>query len=93
LPEIKPGRYELFGEFVLAYSYGIVKVLLDGKQVGAPFDAYWEEVDAAGERVSFGEVDLSAGPHKVTVEIVGKNEKATGTWISVKRWLLRPMAR
>jgi len=93
LPEVEPGRYELIAEFVLAYSYGIVRVLLDGEQVGEPFDAYWEAVDAEGERVSLGEVDLDAAPHRVTLEIVGKNEKAKGSWISVKRWLLRPVAR
>ena len=91
LPGIEPGRYELLGEFVLAYSYGIVKVLLDGKQVGGTFDGYFEDVDAAGDRMSFGEVDLSAGPHDLTVEVVGKNDKASSSWISVKRWLFRPV--
>lgn len=93
LPPVKPGRYELLGEFVLAYSYGIVRVLLDGNPVGKPFDAYWEAVDAEGEQVSFGPVELAAGSHKVAVAIVGKNPKATDSWISIKRWLLRPLER
>ena len=91
LPEVEPGRYELFAEFVMADVYAIVKVVLDGEQVGEPFDAYWEGVDADGERVSFGQVELGAGEHQVAVEIVGKNEKAKNTMISVKRWLLRPV--
>ncbi|MBM3476980.1 MAG: hypothetical protein FJX75_27230 [Armatimonadetes bacterium] len=90
LPEVKPGRYELLGEFVLADSYATVRVLLDGKPVGQPFDAYCPGVDAEGECVSFGEVVLGAGTHEVMIEVVGKNEKATQHFISVKRWLLCP---
>ena len=93
LPEGKPGRYELLGEFVMAYTYGIVRVLVDGKQVGAPFDGYCDGVDGDGERVSFGVVELGAGKHEVAVEVVGKNPKAANTLISVKRWLLRPAAK
>ena len=92
LPEVKAGKYELFGEFVLAYVYGVVQVSLDGQPVGEPFDAYCEGVDDEGERVSLGVVDLSEGEHRVKVELVGKNEKAEQFFISVKRWLLRPVA-
>ena len=91
LPEVEPGRYQLLGDFVKAYSYGIIKVLVNGKQVGDPFDAYCEGVDAAGECVSFGEVELRDGEHKIAIEVVGKNEEAESSFISVKRWLLRPL--
>ena len=92
LPEIKPGRYEIIGDFVLAYVYGVVRVLFDDRQIGEPFDAWCEGVDADGWPVSFGEVDITPGEHTVTVEIVGQNERATNNMISVKRWLLRPVA-
>jgi len=92
LPEVKAGKYELLGEFILADSYGIVRVLLDGGAIGKPFDGYCPGVDAEGERVSFGEVELSAGRHEITVELTGKNAKSRGHFISVKRWLLRPVA-
>lgn len=90
LPPVAAGRYELAAEFVLASSYGIVRVLLDGRPVGEPFDAFCPGVDAAGERVSFGVVELTAGRHRVSVEVVGKRDAATARYISVKRWLLRP---
>jgi len=92
VPVEKAGEYELLGEFVLASVYGTVQVSLDGQALGKPFDAYCEGVDGDGERVSFGEVDLTQGEHKVKVEIVGRNEKATQYFFSVKRWLLRPVA-
>ncbi len=90
LPKVEAGPYELLGEFVLADSYAIVRVLLDGQPLGEPFDAYCPGVDAEGERVSFGEVELAAGDHEVTVEVVGRNDKASQHFISVKRWLLAP---
>ncbi|MGQ9731888.1 MAG: hypothetical protein ACUVX8_11540, partial [Candidatus Zipacnadales bacterium] len=91
LPAVEPGEYELLGEFIFANSYGIVRVLVDGKPVGEPFDAYCPDVDREGERVSFGVVKLTPGPHEVTVEVVGKREQSTAHFISVKRWLLRSM--
>ncbi len=91
LPEIEPGRYELIGEFVVASSYGIVEILLDGEVIGDPFDGYWAGVDGSGTRQSFGEVDLGGGPHEVTVRIIGKNPASSNQIFSVKRWLLRPV--
>ena len=91
LPGVEAGRYELIGDFVKAYSYGIVKVLVDGKQVGGTYDGYWPEVDAEGDLCSFGEVELGPGEHAIRLEIAGKSEKATAHLISVKRWLLRPL--
>lgn len=90
LPAIEAGRYELIGDFVVAHSYGIVEVLVDGEVVGEPFDGYWVTVDASGTQQSFGEVTLG-GQHEVTVRIVGKNPAATNQIFSVKRWLLRPL--
>ncbi len=91
LPEVEAGRYELLADFVLADVYGIVEVLVDGERVGEEFDAYWTGIDDSGARASFGEVDVGAGEHEVTVRVVGKNEQATNTIVSVQKWLLRPL--
>lgn len=91
LPKVEPGRYELLGEFCLAYSYGIVRVSLDGQPVGEPFDCYNKAVDASGLRVSFGEVSLTEGEHKLTVQPTGKNPRSKGMYANVKRWLLKPL--
>ncbi len=91
LPEVAAGRYELLADFVLASVYGINEVLVDGERVGDEFDAYWPGIDDSGERASFGAVDLAAGPHEITVRVTGKNESASNTIVSVKRWLLWPV--
>ena len=91
LPKIEPGRYELLGEFCLAYSYGVVRVSFDAQPVGEPFDCYHDSVDSSGLRVSFGQVSLTEGEHKITVQPTGKNPKSKGMYANVKRWLLKPL--
>jgi len=89
LPKVEPGTYDLSAEFVMASMYGIVQVLVDGEPVGEPIDGYCPGVDAEGEVVRIGPVDLGPGEHEVTLELVGKNDESTGHYISVKRWLLK----
>jgi len=91
LPEIEPGRYELLADWVLANVYGINQVEVDDQPVGEPFDAYWSGVYGGGYVETVGEVELGPGEHTITVRVVGKNEDATNTIISVRRWLLRPL--
>lgn len=91
LPDIAPGRYELLTDWVLADVYGINQVEVDGQPVGEPFDAYAPGVYGLGYVAPVGEVTLGPGAHTITVRVVGKNEKATNTIISVRRFLLRPL--
>jgi hypothetical protein len=91
LPAVPAGAYELLGEFVLAQSYGVVQVSVDGQTVGAPFDGYSPALESDGQRVSFGKVTLTEGEHKLKLEVIGKNEKSERHFISVKRWLLKPV--
>jgi hypothetical protein len=89
LPVKKGGNYELFADFVVFPGYGVVELTVDGKPVGEPFDAYAPELDSSGP-ISFGTLDLSAGPHSVNVKIVGKNAAAESHFVSVKSFMLAP---
>ncbi|NLF18230.1 MAG: hypothetical protein GX595_13415 [Lentisphaerae bacterium] len=89
LPTVPAGRYELLGEFVTAYTYGVIQVSANGRAVGKPFDAYTTGVDPEGERVSFGTVDLTGGETVIEVKVTARNAQATNQSISVRRWLLR----
>jgi len=88
-PDLAAGRYALFVEAVLANEYGIVQAVVNGQDIGEPFDAYVDGIDIEGERVACGEVALPAGPQRLGVRIVGRNEASRSQTISVKRWLLR----
>ncbi len=75
IPVQKSGSYDLIVRMTKAADYGIVQIYLDGQKVGGPFDLYNDGVVATGE-ISLGKMDLSKGNHKLTVEIVGANDRA-----------------
>jgi len=75
LPVTKSGKYKLTAQMTKARDYGIVQLSLDGQQLGAPIDLYNPDVVPTG-LVGFGTHELTAGEHKLTIEITGANEKA-----------------
>ena len=77
IPVKKSGKYTLKAAMTKAPDYGIAHLYLDGRKLGKPIDFYHEGVIPTGE-ISFGTMDLSEGEHKLTVEILGKNDRSTG---------------
>ena len=75
LPVERAGKYKLTLQMTKARDYGIVQLSLDGQKLGAPFDLYNPDVVPTGP-VALGVHELTAGEHKLTVEITGANEKA-----------------
>jgi hypothetical protein len=71
----KEGNYEVSVTLTKARDYGIVQLYIDGQKAGGPIDLYNPEVIPTGP-VSLGNHELTKGEHRLTVEIVGANEKA-----------------
>jgi hypothetical protein len=69
--------YGLSVALTRAPDYGIVTVSLDGRQVGPAFDGYGPTVSPTGP-LAFGFVPLAAGPHGVTITVVGRNPTSRG---------------
>ncbi|MGC8862325.1 MAG: glycoside hydrolase family 172 protein [Armatimonadota bacterium] len=76
----KPGKYEIKAQLTKAPDYAIVQLYLDDEKLGDPIDLYSDGVAPTGE-LSLGTRDLSRGPHKLTVEIIGANEKAVKAYM------------
>ena len=74
------GRYEVSVNLTKARDYAIVQLSLDGRAAGGPIDLYNPQVIAGGPIV-LGIYDLSAGQHKLMVEIVGANAKAAKSYM------------
>ena len=76
LPVAIPGKYSIEAVLTRANDYGTVKFLLDGQPLSD------KQVDLFGSRVSttsqlvLGERELTAGEHRLTVEITGANPEA-----------------
>jgi hypothetical protein len=69
------GAYDLAGALTKARDYAIVELQLDGKTLGQPLDLYSTSVTTTGE-LSFGQHQLSAGDHQLSITITGANPSA-----------------
>jgi hypothetical protein len=63
-----------------AKDYAVVQFYVDGQKVGKPVDLY-NSPDVTLTSVSLGVLDLTAGEHKLTVEIVGANDAAVKNYM------------
>jgi len=80
LPVKTGGNYNLSMQFTKAPDYGIVQLYLDGQKLGGSLDFYHPSVSPSGA-VSFGSFQLTAGQHKISVEVIGANEKAVKAYM------------
>lgn len=69
------GVHNIRAAMTKARDYGIMQFYLDGQKIGEPLDFYNPEVVVTDE-VRLAKTELTAGVHKLTIEIVGANEKA-----------------
>ncbi len=75
VPVEETGKYGLSIVLTKARDYGIVQLYLDEKKLGEPIDLYNPDV-VPTDPIALGDFDLTAGDHKLTVEIVGANPEA-----------------
>ncbi len=80
LPVTKAGDYQLLAQLTKAVDYGIVQLSLDGEKLGQPVDLFHNGVIATGE-IDLGTRELSAGEHKLAVEITGANPNAVKSFM------------
>jgi len=80
LPVAKAGKYQLRAQLTKAVDYGIVQLWLDGEKLGQPLDLFHDGVIATGE-LELGTQALSAGEHKLSVEINGANPNAVKSYM------------
>ena len=80
LPIAKAGKYKVTAQFTKAKDYGIVQLYLNDTRIGDPVDLYNPDVVPSGPR-DLGTHDFAVGDQKLTVEILGANEKAVKSYM------------
>jgi hypothetical protein len=90
LPVAATGRYRLAAYFTQNVNLGQIAVSLDGRVLGEPFDGYAGEVRAP-QRVEYGEVELTAGNHRLRFTAVGRNPRAIGYDMGIDCIQLQPV--
>jgi hypothetical protein len=81
VPVREDGKYKLIVQMTKAVDYGIVQLSLDGQKLGGPIDLYNQGVIPTGP-LDLGTYDLTKGSHRLTLEIVGANEKAVKAYMA-----------
>jgi len=75
IPIKEDGKYALAVVLTKANDYAIVQLHVDGQKAADPIDLFNPTVTST-EPIPLGEFRLTEGEHKLTVEIIGANEKA-----------------
>jgi hypothetical protein len=83
----KEGRYKITGKFTKAPDYATIQCYVDGKKVGESIDLFNSGGVTVSDNVVIGEEELTAGEHKLTVEIVGANPQAIKTYMVGIDWI------
>ena len=81
LPVKDDGQYKMLAQFTKAADYGIVQPYLDGEKLGEPIDLFNKGVIPSGV-MDFGVHKLTAGTHKLTLEITGANPEAVKSYMA-----------
>jgi hypothetical protein len=81
LPVGQSGDYNLILALTKAPDYGIVQFYLDGKKLGGPVDLYHPAVVPSGP-LSMSAHKLTAGEHKLSLEITGANPAAVKAYMA-----------
>ena len=81
LPVMPPGLYVVKAVFSRAPDYGTIRVLLDGQPLSQ------KQIDCFGSKVTttplltLGERELTAGDHRLTLEVTGANPEALKSYM------------
>jgi len=72
------GTYSMEAAQTLARDCGVNVLSVDARAVGSAFDGYLANGVQVSDPIAYGDVDLSAGRHRVTLTVTGRNQAATG---------------
>ncbi len=83
LNQPKAATREIFLAMNNYNCYGIVQLLVNGKEVGKPFDTYASSLILC-EAQALGKVELKKGTNIITLRSVGKNPKSANYFTSIR---------
>jgi hypothetical protein len=70
----KAGRYKVIANLTKAPDYGIIQIRVNDRKSDQTFDRYFTSV--VHDAIDLGSFELKKGANRLTIEIVGSNEKA-----------------
>jgi len=79
LPVAAGGAYDVGAQFTVNTDRAILQLYLDDAKLGEPVDCYRPHLGVSG-LVALGRRELTAGEHKLTIEVTGANDKARNVY-------------
>ena len=77
----RAGTFDVTAVLTVARDYAIVNLLLDNEALGQPIDLFeYPDVKTTGV-LDLGSRELTAGKHRLTVEIIGANDSAIKSYM------------
>lgn len=89
LPVGQAGRFRLDLSATRAPDFGTLRVFLDERLIGQPFEGYAADVTPV-RSITLGTVYLAAGSHRLRFEVTGKHEASKGFYMGLDRVELVP---
>ena len=86
IPVDADGKYKITTVLTKAGDYGIVQLSLDDQKLGDPIDLYNDGVIPTPV-LDLGTQQLTKGQHKLTVTMIGKNDKAAPGYMFGISWI------
>jgi hypothetical protein len=90
LPPSPKGRVRILFYGTRAPDYGCVQLFIGGEALGGSIDLYAPTVQPTGP-IDLGEANLGEGPHKIRVEVVGRNERSRGWCFGLDAYEFSPI--
>jgi hypothetical protein len=101
LPIPADGNYRVMAHLIAAPSHGVVRMSLDGKPLGSPFDGFSPGPDPRSSAIldvtpspvviELGTTDLRKGTATLRLEVLAKNEQSSGFSWGLDCLVLRPL--
>ena len=77
----RAGTFDITAVLTVARDYAIVNLLIDNEALGQPIDLFeYPDVKTTGV-LDLGSRELTAGKHRLTVEIIGANDSAIKSYM------------
>jgi len=89
VPVASAGKYAIKGQLTKSADYAIVQLYLDDQKLGEPLDLYNPQVVPTGQ-LALGTMDLAAGEHRFTMEVIGKNQASAAYVVGIDYVKLEP---
>jgi hypothetical protein len=90
LPRLAAGSYRLSVFCTRAPDYGIIRLFVDGRPIGAEQDLFAPGTSASGE-IAVGPIALNGRSDRLRIRVIGKNPASRNFYWGIDALMLRAM--